>query len=425
MRRRARAGLVAVVRGLALCLLTLGVSLALFVLSVLSLAFLLLGLGFLATPVVQAAVRMHANQRRLLAHDWAGVHIPAPYRPLPARARGGLPGQVERTTALLRDPATWRDLLWLPTDAVAGFLTGLLPPALVAYGLEGCALAAGLWRVTDDRYWYAFVPVTGPGSAALCAPLGLLLLALAAVAAPPLLRAHFLLCRALLAPTRGTRLAERVERLRETRYDAVDSSAAELRRIERDLHDGAQARLVAMGMSLGTVEALIEQDPERARELVAQARSSSAEALTELRGLVRGIRPPVLAERGLADAAEALALRTAVPVETDIELPGRLGDAVEAAAYFALGEVLTNAAKHSGAARVWLDVHHSAAAGMLRIAVTDDGRGGVDPSAGTGLRGLQRRLGPFDGVLAVSSPPGGPTLVTVEIPCAVAAPAGG
>ena len=143
----------------------------------------------------------------------------------------------------------------------------------------------------------------------------------------------------------------------------MDSSAAELRRIERDLHDGAQARLVAMGMSLGTIEALIEKDPAQAKQLIAQARESSAEALTELRDLVRGIHPPVLAERGLGDAVKALALRMQVPVEADVELPGRFAEPVESAAYFAISEVLTNAAKHSGAERVWLDIHYSEAAG--------------------------------------------------------------
>ena len=222
----------------------------------------------------------------------------------------------------------------------------------------------------------------------------------------------------MISPSRGAQLEERVERLYETRHDAVDSSAAELRRIERDLHDGAQARLVSMGMSLSTIEALIEKDPAQAKKLIAQARESSAEALTELRDLVRGIHPPVLAERGLGDAAKALALRMQVPVEADVELPGRFAEPVESAAYFAISEVLTNAAKHAGAERVWLDIHYSqAAGGMLRIAVTDNGRGGADLNKGSGMAGVERRLGQFDGILAVSSPAGGPTMVTMEIPC--------
>jgi signal transduction histidine kinase len=424
LRGRAAGSLLAAARGLGLCVLSLGVSLALFVLVTVSIALMVVGVGVLTTPPLIALVRMHANQRRLLARDWAGTEVAAPYRPWPRTPRPGLTGVVERCTHLLKDPATWRDWSWLLVDAVAGFVTALLPAAFLAYGLEGLVILAGLWRVYDDTYWYGFVPVAGLTTAVCAALLGLALIVTGLLLGRHPLTAHFWLVRGMLSPTRGARLRERVDRLYETRHDAVDTSAAELRRIERDLHDGAQARLVAMGMSLGAVEALIERDPARAKALVAQARSSSAEALTELRDLVRGIHPPVLAERGLGDAAEALALRTQIPVETDVDLPGRFGEPVEAAAYFAVSEILTNAARHSGAGRVWLDIHWSEdAGGMLRIAVTDDGCGGADPSAGSGLRGLERRLGQFDGVLAVSSPRGGPTMVTVEIPCAVTAAA--
>ncbi|MEU2085612.1 histidine kinase, partial [Streptomyces albus] len=196
-------------------------------------------------------------------------------------------------------------------------------------------------------------------------------------------------------------------------------SAAELRRIERDLHDGAQARLVAMGMSLGAIEALVERDPARAKEMIAQARENSAEALTELRDLVRGIHPPVLAERGLPDALRALALRMPAPVEADIELPGRFEEPVETAVYFAVSELLTNAAKHSGASRVWLDVLYARSAPggpAIRVTVTDDGKGGASLDGGSGLHGVRRRLAQFDGVLALSSPAGGPTMITLEVP---------
>ncbi|WP_030886863.1 MULTISPECIES: sensor histidine kinase, partial [unclassified Streptomyces] len=152
------------------------------------------------------------------------------------------------------------------------------------------------------------------------------------------------------------------------------------------------------------------------KELIAQARENSAEALTELRDLVRGIHPPVLAERGLGDAAEALALRSPLPVEVDIELPGRFPEPVESAVYFAVSELLTNAAKHSGAERVWLDIHHTGRDGMLRVSVTDNGKGGAALDKGSGLTGLERRLSRFDGVLAVNSPPGGPTMITLDVP---------
>ena len=323
---------------------------------------------------------------------------------------------------MLGDPATWRDLLWLLVDMTAGFVTALLPAAVIFYPLEGYALAAGLWRVFTDGthvgWWYGFVPISGQGSAFLAAGLATALLVAGYFTAPLLLRAHFQLTRAILTPDEGE-LAARVEVLTQTRRDAVDTSAAELRRIERDLHDGAQARLVAMGMDLGTIEALVEKNPQKAKELLAQARRSSADALTELRDLVRGIHPPVLAERGLGDAVKALALRLPVATDVDVDLPGRAEAPVESAAYFAVSEVLTNAVKHSGADRVWVDVHHTGATGMLRIAVTDNGKGGASIGAGSGLSGIERRLGTFDGVLAVSSPAGGPTMVTMEIPCAL------
>lgn len=416
LRERVRGSAVAGVRGLALCLLSLGVSLALFIVSVVSIAFVLLGVGLFTTPAVTHLVRMHANQRRYLARDWAGITVSSPYRPLPPADGPG--GTVRRCMRLLRDPATWRDLGWLLTDAVFGFVTALFPAALIAYGIEGFVIFAGVWRAVRHDYWYAFIPVEGFGTATLCAGLGALLLVLAASVNPYFIQGHFLIVKGMISPSRGAQLEQRVEQLYETRHDAVDSSAAELRRIERDLHDGAQARLVSMGMSLGTIEALIEKDPAQAKKLLAQARENSAEALTELRDLVRGIHPPVLAERGLGDAARALALRMQVPVETDVDLDGRFTEPVESAAYFAVSEVLTNAAKHAQAERVWLDVHYSkAAGGMLRIAVTDDGRGGADLAKGSGMAGIERRLGQFDGVLAVSSPPGGPTMVTMEIPC--------
>ncbi|WP_369203368.1 sensor histidine kinase [Streptomyces sp. PU-14G] len=416
-RGRAATALLAAVRGFPLMVLSLGVSLALFIVSLLSTVFLLLGIGFLTTPWVVHAVRIHASQRRALAGHWAGLRVLDPYRPLPP-GPSGITGHVERTLLMLKDPATWRDLAWLFSDAVVGFLLALLPAALLAWGLEGWVLLAGLWHAVAGDYWYGFVHVETFGDAAAAAALGTFAMLVGLYANPYLLTGHFQLARALLAPTRGAQLAQRVERLYETRHDAVDTSAAELRRIERDLHDGAQARLVSMGMSLGAVEALIEHDPAKAKQLLAQARETSAEALTELRDLVRGIHPPVLAERGLGDAAKALGLRMRMPVEVDVELPGRFPEPVESAAYFSLSEILTNAVKHADADHVWIDIHHTDGdGGMLRIAVTDDGQGGADASRGSGIAGIERRLGQFDGVLALSSPPGGPTMVTMEIPC--------
>ena len=265
------------------------------------------------------------------------------------------------------------------------------------------------------------------------------ILALGILLVPRTIGVH---ARALLRPEADAELAGRVQQLTQTRADAVDTAATELRRLERDLHDGAQARLVALGMNLRAAERLIPTSPQAAIALVAEAREASSRALTELRDLVRGVYPPVLADRGLADAVRALALDTPIRTETDINVPGRLDPPVESACYFAVAEALTNAVKHSGARLVQIRVRYSAgphspgyqvrpfspahpfrpaqpSVGLLRIEVTDDGAGGADPARGSGLQGVERRLGTFDGILAVSSPPGGPTIIVMEIPCAL------
>ena len=217
--------------------------------------------------------------------------------------------------------------------------------------------------------------------------------------------------------TRARQLTQRVQTLTQTRHDAVDTASAELRRIERDLHDGAQARLVALGMSLQAAQRLFPTSPEAALALVAEAKESSALALTELRDLVRGIYPPVLADRGLADAIRALALDTPLPVRLDVQLAGQVELPVASAVYFSIAEALANVTKHACARSVRIQLSY--VAGMLRAQITDDGAGGADPAHGTGLAGVERRLAAFDGILAVSSPPGGPTIVVIEVPCAL------
>ena len=217
---------------------------------------------------------------------------------------------------------------------------------------------------------------------------------------------------------RAAVLTQRVDRLDRTRSDATSTAVAELRRIERDLHDGAQARLVAVGMALRAAEQLMAASPEAALALIGEARETSSRALSDLRDLVRGIYPPVLADRGLADAVRSLALDTPMTVETDITLSGEPPMPIAAAVYFGIAEILTNAVRHSGADKVEIGIGY--AGGLLRATVTDDGAGGADASQGTGLAGVERRLATFDGILAVSSPLGGPTIIALEVPCALA-----
>jgi signal transduction histidine kinase len=300
----------------------------------------------------------------------------------------------------------------------------LLPVALVGFAAYGFAIAAG-WQslasgAQGDAVRYGAVHVSSPQMALLTGAEASVLLAFAAWLTPRTIGAH---ARTLLHPGPDPELTGRVQRLTETRGHAIDAATSELRRIERDLHDGAQARLVALGMNLRAVERMLPASPQAALALVAEARETSLRALNDLRDLVRGICPPVLADRGLGHAVQALALDTPLPTELDIDLPGRLTAPVESACYFAVAEALANAVKHSGARRVHIRIQHRS--GILRIEVADDGAGGADPARGTGLQGVERRLGTFDGILAVSSPPGGPTMIVMEVPCALSSAAEG
>jgi len=271
-----------------------------------------------------------------------------------------------------------------------------------------------LWSPGLHPVAYGVAWVDGRATAMLAGAEGLALIAAGLWLLPRALDDR---TRSLLRSAADRELAGRVVRLARTRADAVDSAAAELRRLERDLHDGAQARLVALGISLRAAERLIHASPDAAAALVAEARRSSLVALSELREMVRGIRPPVLADRGLGDAVRALAMDTPLRTDVDVDLPGRPDLAVESACYFAIAELLANAAKHSCAAEAQVRIGYLDAA--LRITVADDGIGGADPARGSGLAGLERRLAAFDGILAVSSPPGGPTIVAIEVPCAL------
>jgi signal transduction histidine kinase len=295
----------------------------------------------------------------------------------------------------------------------------LVPFVLGILALRGFQLAAH-WAAlpagdSGPGVPYGFVTVSGRQSALAAGAEASAFMAFGAWLVPRTIVPHL---RATPGPDPD--LAGRVQQLTETRGHAVDSAAAELRRIERDLHDGAQARLVALGMNLRAVERVLPTSPNAALALVAEARETSVRALNELRDLIRGICPPVLADRGLGHAVQALALDTPLPTTLEIDLPGRPTPPVESACYFAVAEALANAVKHAGARSAHIRIRHSD--GLLRIEVSDDGIGGADPALGTGLLGVERRLSTFDGILAVNSPPGGPTMVVMEVPCALSSP---
>ncbi|MDT9692770.1 sensor histidine kinase [Streptomyces sp. P9(2023)] len=382
-----------------------------------ALLLLPVGLGHRTLPPTAAALRRCADRGRERAARWSGVRI-SPPDPLPrtAGARG-----------VLADAGFWRDLTWAWLEPWVGGLLVAVPPSLVVYGLFGALVQPFVWRLIDDGNWYAFVPVQSTGTMVAALLLGLAFTAAGLVLAPFVLRLHARWIRLLLTAPRSAELTRRIDELTDTRTVALDSQAAELQRIERDLHDGAQARLVALGMRLDSATRLLQHDPPAARAALLEVRELSARALEDLRALVRGIQPPVLTDRGLGDAVRSLALDSFLDVHVEARQVGRLPAAVESAAYFAVNELLANAAKHSGADRIDIVLAHDGdgvgdGGPRLRITVTDDGRGGADPARGTGLLGVRRRLATFDGSLALHSPQGGPTTVTLEIPCASSLP---
>ena len=329
---------------------------------------------------------------------------------------------------------SWLGLPWWSagltfTVAVLALVLVVRAPAVAAdLSIVGVILL-GLYGVALAAWWPTHIPLPSPytsdvrfvaaivdsrATALLAGVQGLALIGFGLWLIP---RAIDDRTRLLLRSAADLDLTARVTRLSRSRADAVDTATTQLRRLERDLHDGAQARLVALGMSLRAAERLIPSRPDAAAALVAEARETSLKVLDELRSLVRGICPPVLADRGLADAVRALALDTPLRTDVQVDLQGRPALPVETACYFAVAEALTNAVKHASARSVTIRIEHHD--GALRITVVDDGIGGADPRNGSGLAGLERRLGTFDGVLAVSSPPGGPTIVAIEVPCAL------
>jgi signal transduction histidine kinase len=378
-------------------------------------------LGLLLLVMTLGAVRALGALHRQLTGWLLEERVAAP--PPPRRGRGPL----GRLGARLRDGAGWRALAYV-----------LLKLPIAVLGCYAVSLwIGGLVNMTYPVWWGGFrnhppgtrlspVPVitllpmgsfrvaTYPGTLVAFA-IGAATVLLAPWATRAVVAADRWLVRGLLGPAA---LAERVRDLEETRALAVDDSAAMLRRLERDLHDGTQARLVALAMSLGMASEKLGDggqplDTARARELVASAHQTATDAIAELRDISRGIHPPVL-DGGLADALATLAARSAVPVELSVAVRMRPTAAIETIAYFCAAELLANVIKHSGARRATIEAAQRY--GVLRLRVGDDGAGGARLGAGSGLDGLAQRVRTVDGSLAISSPEGGPTVITVELP---------
>jgi len=339
--------------------------------------------------------------------------------PWPADPRRGYRWLIVPTRSMLATRATWGQI---------GYALLRLPVSVVSFTLTVTVWSAGLMALTvplyarrlpgggpnvDGHYF-----LTGTVPLALCAVAGLVVLLAAAPLTRGLGSVDAALARWLLSPPRDAELKARVTQLEVSRERVVDAAEAERRRIERDLHDGAQQRLVAVAMELGRAKAKFADDVDAAAALVDQAHTEAKAALIELRELVRGVHPPVLTDRGLDAALSGLAARCSVPVSLQVDVPVRPRPAVEAVAYFTVAEALTNIAKHSRATRASVIVDGGPGpAGTLNIVISDDGIGGAD-AAGAGLTGLADRMAGLDGALSVESPPGGPTIISAVIPCA-------
>ena len=371
------------------------------------------GLGLLVTlvglPILAATLYIWiwiADTERIRARILLGIEVVRPYRTLAAD------GWLRRTWERTKDPAVWRDLVYL--------LFVFFPLAIATFVIAVIAWTLALACVAMPVYYGSDVGLELGGSrikidtlpeALGVALIGIVLLALLPWILGLLVAAHAFTVRTLL----GRRSSERVAQLTRQRTDAVDAAVSERRRIERDLHDGAQQRLTALAIDLGRARAKLDSDPVGARVLVEQAHEDSKQALAELRNLARGIHPAILTDRGLDAALSALAARSPIPVEISVDIGTRPPVAIESTAYFVVAEALTNATKHASATRLAVRVTRKGE--DMVVEIEDNGSGGARIEPGGGLEGLTTRVATVDGVLIVSSPESGPTVVRAELPC--------
>ncbi|MFK0048711.1 histidine kinase [Streptomyces sp. NPDC090741] len=331
-------------------------------------------------------------------------------REIPAVAYGHRPLRPRALLERLRSESTWRQygyhLLVSPLAGVGGALIVLA----WACGFAGATVYGWSWLLPVEEAYPGWTRAYDTATV-----LGALLLLATPWLAAALARLDAFAAASLLGPNRAKELERRVEDLAESRAGVLDAADLERRRIERDLHDGAQQRLVALAMNLGIARATLTDLPPEAKAVIDEAHREAKEAIEELNSLVRGLHPAVLEDRGLDAALSGIAARAPLPVELTVELAHRPGPTVEAVAYFVVSEALANVAKHAKASRCRVEARRDA--DTLRITVTDDGVGGADPARGTGLVGLRKRVGSVDGTILINSPLGGPTVVTVELPC--------
>jgi signal transduction histidine kinase len=357
---------------------------------------------------VLAAGMAGAAVERVLARAVLGAPVPRP------RPTGGRPTPTAWLAGTAADPEAWREAAYVALLVPLGVVWAA---PLVGLAFAGTLLSWSFWAGPQERLalWTLSIPIDTPARRLLSVIAGLAFLLLVA----PLIRwlsgARARLARRLLGPGHRVDLAVQLAEQHAMREAAVRAHTTDTRRIERDLHDGAQASLTALIMDLGRARKKLASDPHAAQALVDGAYQAARQALAELRDLARGIQPPILTDRGLDAAVSALTARTPFPVEVDIDVPVRPPAPVESAAYFIVAEALANVTKHARASRAYVRI--APAGGGLVVEVADDGVGGALPDAGTGLAGLTDRAAALDGRLTVASPPGGPTTVRAELPC--------
>lgn len=357
-------------------------------------------------PLLRGLARL---QRRLVS---AVIDEPGTRRYADLHGLRGWP----RLRQLVTDRALWADAGWAVFTCTLGAFISLVALAIALYPIWSITWFF-LWRSLPSNLPqpYDFLQVATTPRALAFTVLSVLTGAAGTFwVLPALTRWRLLLDALIMAGSRTRALEQRVDQVTAARTSAADAAAEELRRIERDLHDGPQARLAALGMELGLAEQLVTRDPAAAAALIAEARVNATNALADIRGLVRGVYPPVLADRGLLSAIQALVADLPLPVALELELPHRLEPPLESALYFSTSECLANVLKHAHATRAWVSVRR--ATDVIRVEIGDDGGGGAT-TGGAGLRGVARRLATFDGMMQVTSPPGAGTRITMEVPC--------
>jgi signal transduction histidine kinase len=396
--------------------LTFGLGLAWFVTLVAgvlaSAALTIVWVGLLGFALLAMLLRGGSMLDRRLVGAVHGEQIPDPYRPIQGK---GLLGTAK---VMITDPATWKDLSYQVVRIPLSF--GYFCGSMIMWAFTAMFLAAPLLAATGAdapviNIEYLTYEVDSPAKGLLLVPLGVLAFVGCLYAVKLMAFVDLALARALLGPSEKQALKAQTVSLKASRARGVDAAEAERRRIERDLHDGAQQQLLAVAMDIGRARAKMESDPEGARLLIEQAHSGTRAAISELRDLARGIYPAILTDRGLDAALSALAARAPVPVSISVDLPERPPAVVESIAYFTVAEALTNVAKYAQAEQAAVQVVRLG--DEVTVEIRDDGQGGARLVHGGGLAGLADRAATIDGALTVDSPPGGPTVVQVVLPC--------